>query len=80
LDTVNNLGNLYTNQGRLKEAEATCMRALHGYEEALSAKQVCTYPPALNTMWNLEDILAQLDQKERAAQMYSDALSGFSLA
>jgi hypothetical protein len=35
LDTVNNLGILYWNQGKLKEAEEMYQRALKGYEEAL---------------------------------------------
>ena len=34
LDTVNNLGNLYKNQGKMAEAEAMYMRALKGYEKA----------------------------------------------
>ena len=35
LRTVNNLGNLYSNQGKLKEAEEMYQRALVGYEKAL---------------------------------------------
>lgn len=35
LSTVNNLGALYTNQGKLKEAEATYQRVLKGREKAL---------------------------------------------
>jgi tetratricopeptide (TPR) repeat protein len=35
LDTVNNLGNLYANQGKLAEAEAMYQRALDGYEKTL---------------------------------------------
>ena len=35
LDTVNNLGNLYNERGRYKEAEAMYKRALKGYEELL---------------------------------------------
>lgn len=35
LSTVNNLGNLYRDQGKLKEAEQIYMRALAGYEKAL---------------------------------------------
>jgi hypothetical protein len=33
LDTVNNLGLLYADQGKMKEAEEICLRALKGYEE-----------------------------------------------
>lgn len=35
LITVNNLGNLYRDQGKLKEAEEMYHRALTGYEKAL---------------------------------------------
>ena len=35
LDTVNNLGTLYVNQGRLEEAQATCQRALSGFQAVL---------------------------------------------
>jgi tetratricopeptide (TPR) repeat protein len=35
LDTVNNLGNLYKNQGKLAEAEKMYIQALQGYEDAL---------------------------------------------
>ena len=34
LNTVNNLGNLYKDQGKMAEAEAIYMRALKGYEKA----------------------------------------------
>jgi Tfp pilus assembly protein PilF len=34
LDTVNNLGLLYKNQGKMKEAEEMYVRALKGKEEA----------------------------------------------
>jgi len=34
LDTVNNLGFLYSNQGKLTEAKQMYMRALKGYEKA----------------------------------------------
>ena len=37
LDTVNNLGVLYTDQGKMAEAEAMCLRALQGYENAVGA-------------------------------------------
>ncbi len=32
LDTVNNLGNLYKDRGKLKEAEAMYVWALQGYD------------------------------------------------
>jgi Tetratricopeptide repeat len=37
LDTVNILGNLYNNQGKMAEAEAMYLRALQGYENAVGA-------------------------------------------
>jgi Tfp pilus assembly protein PilF len=39
LDTVNNLGNLHANQGKLGEAEQMYQRALRGKEKALGAVQ-----------------------------------------
>jgi hypothetical protein len=47
LNTVNNLGMLYANQGKLGEAEKMFMRALQGYEEALGMENVDRYIPAL---------------------------------
>jgi tetratricopeptide (TPR) repeat protein len=35
LHTVNNLGNLYADQGKMAEAEAMYMRALRGYEKSM---------------------------------------------
>jgi len=42
LMTVNNLGNLYADQGKLGEAEKMYMRALQGREEALGPKHTST--------------------------------------
>src|SRR5438045_5028330 len=42
LHTVNNLGALYGDQGKLAEAEAMYIRALQGYEEALGPKHTST--------------------------------------
>ncbi len=42
LDTVNNLGNLYTNQGKLAEAEKMYQRALEGKEKALGPEYTST--------------------------------------
>jgi tetratricopeptide (TPR) repeat protein len=49
LSTVNNLGLLYANQGKLGEAEQMYERALRGYEEALGP----THTSTLNTVNNL---------------------------
>ena len=35
LNTVNNLGSLYSVQGKIAEAEEMYVRALHGYEKAV---------------------------------------------
>jgi tetratricopeptide repeat protein len=50
LMTINNLGTLYADQGKLGEAEKRYMRVLQGYEEALDIENVDRYIPALNTM------------------------------
>jgi tetratricopeptide (TPR) repeat protein len=42
LDTVNNLGILYSDQGKMKEAEEMYLRALKGYEEAWGPKHTST--------------------------------------
>jgi tetratricopeptide (TPR) repeat protein len=42
LDTVNNLGNLYSDQGKLVEAEQMYQRALQGYEKALGPDHTST--------------------------------------
>jgi hypothetical protein len=42
LGTVNNLGTLYVNQGRLEEAEAMYQRALQGTEKALGRDHTST--------------------------------------
>jgi Tfp pilus assembly protein PilF len=42
LDTVNNLGLLYTDQGKIAEAEATLQRALQGYDIAVGKDHLRT--------------------------------------
>jgi tetratricopeptide (TPR) repeat protein len=49
LATVNNLGGLYRNQGKLAEAEQMYVRALAEYEKALGPNHIST----LNTVNNL---------------------------
>jgi tetratricopeptide (TPR) repeat protein len=48
LDTVNNLGNLYKNQGKMVEAEEMYMWALEGYEKAFGADHPKTSRTANN--------------------------------
>jgi hypothetical protein len=50
LETVNNLGVLYADQGKLILAEQIYKQALQGYKKALSADNITTYIPALNTL------------------------------
>ena len=75
--TVNNLGNLYTDQGKLAEAEQMYVRALQGYEEALG-NHVSSYSPALNTMFNLGHLFSKTNRAEMAEAMYKKAWSGFA--
>lgn len=42
LNTVNNLGVLYADPGRLDEAEKMYVRTLQGYEKALGQKAAAT--------------------------------------
>ena len=42
LATVNNLGALYKNQGKMVEAEEMCLRALQGKEKAWGAEHTLT--------------------------------------
>jgi tetratricopeptide (TPR) repeat protein len=75
--TVNGLGNLYKDQGKLDVAEGMYMRALQGYEEALGPEAVDRYRPALNTMWNLGDLFKAQNKLVDAKSMLSKALEGF---
>jgi hypothetical protein len=56
LQTVNNLGILYSNQGKLAEAEEMYRRALQGFEKALGVDNAIIYILALNTILNLGDL------------------------
>jgi tetratricopeptide (TPR) repeat protein len=76
LDTVNNLGNLYTSQGKLVEAEQMYQQAIQGYEKALGTN-IITYVPALNTMWCLGSLFEIQADIAKARTMYSKALLGY---
>jgi tetratricopeptide (TPR) repeat protein len=76
LQTVNNLGNLYADQGKLGEAEQMYARALRGYEAALGDQSVHRYLPALITMANMGILYAELGESAKAREMYSRALFG----
>ncbi|KAI9854868.1 MAG: hypothetical protein M1813_000644, partial [Trichoglossum hirsutum] len=77
LDTVNNLGLLYMDQGKLDEAEKMYQRALQGYEKALGPVLIMTYVPALNTALNLAMLLSQIGRTDGAREFYLRAQRGF---
>jgi tetratricopeptide (TPR) repeat protein len=78
LDALHLLGNLYTDQSRLGEAEQVYERALRGYEAALGSDLVKQYRPALSTLENLGDLYALQADIAKAQAMYARALSGLS--
>ena len=80
LNTVNNLGNLYADQGKLAEAEKMYGRALRGYKEALGNELVASYLPALNSMIGIGDLFSKTDRNSMAEEMYTRALSGYKVA
>ena len=77
LTTVNNLGLLYADQGKLAKAEQMYQRALHGYEKALGVENTTTYIPALNTIWGLGSLFESQADLAKARIMYSKALLGY---
>ncbi|KAF6803118.1 NB-ARC and TPR domain protein [Colletotrichum sojae] len=66
------LGNLYSDQGRLKEAEAMYQRALQGYEKELGPDHTST----LSTVNNLGALYSDQGRLEEAEAMYQRALQG----
>jgi tetratricopeptide (TPR) repeat protein len=72
LDTVNNLGILYKNLGRLDEAEKMYQRALQGKEKAWGPEHTST----LDTVNNLGALYADLGRLDEAEKMYQRALQG----
>ncbi|KAH8800849.1 hypothetical protein F5884DRAFT_685562, partial [Xylogone sp. PMI_703] len=77
LDTVNNLANLYKNQGKLVEAEQMYQRALQGFENTIGIDNTITYIPALNTVWGLGSLFERQADIVKARTMYSRALIGY---
>ncbi|KAF2463438.1 HET-domain-containing protein [Lindgomyces ingoldianus] len=82
---LHSLGDLYTDQGRLAEAEAMLAeaeamynRALQGYEEALRPELLSSYLPALNTMFSFGDLYVRTGREDIAKIMYSRALAGYT--
>ncbi|KAG4427552.1 hypothetical protein IFR05_016963, partial [Cadophora sp. M221] len=76
LSTVNNLGNLYADQGKLAEAEKMCLRALQGHEEALGPDHTST----LSMVNNLGELYSDQGKLVEAEAMFTRALQGFEEA
>src|SRR5260370_26025349 len=76
LDTVNNLGNLYSDQGRHKDAEMMYKRALAGYEKAWGTEHTST----LDTVNNLGFLYVAQGRHKDAEMMYKRALAGYEKA
>jgi tetratricopeptide (TPR) repeat protein len=72
LDAVNNLGLLYTDQGRLKNAEQMLQRALSGYEKTCGPEHIKT----LDTVNNLGLLYADQGRLKDAQHMYQRAING----
>jgi tetratricopeptide (TPR) repeat protein len=71
-----NLGNLYTDQGKLGEAERIYIRALQGKEEALGSDHIST----LDTVNNLGRLYADQGKLAEAEKIYVRALQGYKEA
>ncbi|SLM34669.1 beta transducin-like protein het-e4s [Lasallia pustulata] len=66
LDTVNNLGLFYANQGKMAEAEAMYRRALEGYEKAWGPE----HPSTMVTVDNLGRLYAGQGKMAEAEAMF----------
>jgi tetratricopeptide (TPR) repeat protein len=73
LRTVNNLGNLYKDQGKMKEAEEMYLRALRGKEEAWGAEHTST----LDTVYGLGNLYRDQGEVAKAKDMYERAAEGY---
>jgi tetratricopeptide (TPR) repeat protein len=73
LSTVNNLRNLYTDQGRMKEAEDIYLRALAGYEKTCGPE----HTSILNTVNKLGILYSDQGRIKEAEDMYLRALVGY---
>ena len=73
LDTINNLGNLYADQGKMKEAEEMYLRALRGKEEAWGAEHTST----LDTVYGLGNLYRDQGEVAKAKDMYERAAEGY---
>ena len=71
LSTVNNLGNLYADQGKHSEAEKMYQRALDGYEKAWGPD----HPSTLRTTNNLRLLNASRGRYIEAGEIHPRALN-----
>ncbi|RMZ86660.1 hypothetical protein DV736_g6114, partial [Chaetothyriales sp. CBS 134916] len=76
LAMVNNLGALYSDQGKLDQAEEMYQRALRGYEKALGAEHTST----LSMVNNLGLLYSDQGKLNQAEEMYQRALRGYEKA
>jgi Tetratricopeptide repeat len=67
LDTVNHLGNLYTEHGKMVEAEKVYMRALQGVKKAWEPEHTST----LRTINNFGNLRCEQGELLEAEEMYS---------
>ncbi|KMK63757.1 hypothetical protein Y699_09530 [Aspergillus fumigatus Z5] len=70
------LGDLYSNQGKLKEAEEMYQRALAGFKKALGPDHTFT----LSAVNNLGALYLEQGKLKEAEEMYQRALAGFKRA
>jgi tetratricopeptide (TPR) repeat protein len=75
LDTVNSLGLLYLNQGKLAEAEQMFQQGLQGKEKALGAEHTST----LQTVNNLGLLYKSQGKLDEAEQMYQLVLQNYEI-
>jgi tetratricopeptide (TPR) repeat protein len=68
----NRIGNLYSDQGKLREAEKMYQRALAGYKKALGPG----HPSTLDTVHNLGSLYSNQGKLIEAEEMYQRALTG----
>jgi tetratricopeptide (TPR) repeat protein len=66
------LGNLYSDQGKPKEAKQTYQRALRGFEKTLGSDHMAT----LTTINNLGNLYQSQGMLKEAEEMYQRALAG----
>lgn len=79
LDTINNLGNLYADQGKLADAEMMYQRAQEGYEKALLPDNILLYVPALNNAYSYGMLFEDKGRLRDAKLMYIRAFRGYKL-